>query len=164
MAECLFCRSDGPFRTVEHIIPESLGNDTDVLKGRVCDACQNYLGREVEKPALEKTPIAFWRTFLGIQTKGKKLPTVDLTPPRKGRIPASHTLTDSIRFSAHLDGSTSVAIDQPERIRSILEGRCTDFKLVLSPFHLITLGRLFGKIGLEFSGISQLELSDVGKI
>ncbi len=36
---CLFCGSNGPFLRLEHIIPESLGNDDLVLQGEVCDVC-----------------------------------------------------------------------------------------------------------------------------
>ena len=61
MPECLFCGNDGPFTTVEHIIPESLGNDDLVLEGEVCDSCQRYFGKEVEKYVLSHTPLAFWR-------------------------------------------------------------------------------------------------------
>ena len=116
----MFCRGPGPFNTVEHIVPESLGNDSDILEGLVCDKCQNYLGREVEKAALEKTPFAFWRSFLGIKTKKGKLPSVQLSPPAKGRIPATHPLTDEIGFTAHQDGTTSVDIGTPSLVHHIL--------------------------------------------
>ena len=88
MSLCLFCKNEAKFRTKEHIIPESLGNDKDILHNAVCDKCQNYIGREVEKLALEKTNIAIWRTYLGITTKKKKLPSVNLDPPLKGIIPS----------------------------------------------------------------------------
>jgi hypothetical protein len=147
---CLFCKGPGPFNTVEHIVPESLGNDSDILEGTVCDGCQNYLSREVEKPALEKTPFAFWRAFLGIRTKRGKLPSVHLTPPAKGRIPATHPLTDGIGFAAHQNGSTSVDIDTSSLVSTIVAGEKQNFKLVLSPWHLNIMGRFLGKIGLEY--------------
>jgi len=77
--KCLFCESNGPFNTVEHIIPEALGNDDLVMSGHVCDACQSYFGKEVEKYVLSKTPIGFWRVFLAIRGKKGKLPTIDLS-------------------------------------------------------------------------------------
>jgi len=52
---CIFCKSgsDGCV-SVEHIIPESLGNTEHVLsRGWVCDGCNNYLSRKVEKPFLD---------------------------------------------------------------------------------------------------------------
>lgn len=147
--ECIFCRSHSAFSTIEHIIPESLGNTEDTIEGAVCDACQNYLAREVEKVALEKTPLAFWRTFLGTTTKRGKLPSVSLTPPTGGRIPAAHPHTDAVGFTARLDGTTSVDIESPKTAAVISDADQGTLKLVLAPFHLSALGRLFGKIGLE---------------
>jgi hypothetical protein len=156
--KCLFClRTDVKFGTVEHIIPESLGNTTDVLEGLVCDACQNYLAREVERAALEKTPIAFWRTFLGTTTKRGKLPAVDLTPPEGGRLAATHPLTDVLGITSHADGSTSVDISDPSLARGIRADSRTQFRLVLSPFHLSVLARFIGKMGLEFLAMHELK-------
>lgn len=44
MSVCLFCREKkNPFRGIEHIIPESLGNRAYVLpRGVVCDRCNQY--------------------------------------------------------------------------------------------------------------------------
>lgn len=156
---CLFCKGFGPFNTVEHIVPESLGNDSDILEGLVCDKCQNYLGREVEKPALEKTPFAFWRCFLGMKTKKGKLPSVQLSPPAKGRISAKHPLTDEIGFTAHQDGTTSVDIDTPSLVHRILAKEKQNFKLVLTPWHLNIMGRFLGKIGLEYLALFNSNLA-----
>jgi hypothetical protein len=156
---CLFCWGDGPFNTVEHIVPESLGNDSDILEGLVCDKCQNYLGREIEKPALEKTPFAFWRSLLGVKTKKGKLPSVQLAPPNKGRIPATHPLTDEIGFTAHQDGTTSVDIDVPSLVHQIATGKKQSLRLVLSPWHLNIMGRFLGKIGLEYLALFDASLA-----
>ena len=96
MAQCLFCRTQGSFGTREHIVPESLGNDTDILGGVICSRCQNYFGTEIEKAALEKTPVGVWRTYLGIKKRKKKhLPSVNLDPPTGGAIPALHPASDT---------------------------------------------------------------------
>lgn len=110
MTSCIYCRGAGPFTTIEHVIPESLGNDELILKGCVCDRCQAYFGKEVEQYVLTKTPIAVWRTLLGIRTKNGRLPTVDVTQSKraKGMLPDIHRLHDNIGFAAHPDGSTSV--------------------------------------------------------
>jgi hypothetical protein len=52
---CIFCKQDSKdSKTIEHIIPESLGNkDHILLSGVVCDKCNNYFGLKVEKPLLE---------------------------------------------------------------------------------------------------------------
>ncbi len=156
---CLFCKESGPFNTIEHIVPESLGNDSDILVGLVCDKCQNYLGSKVEKPALEKTPFAFWRTFLGIKTKKDKLPSFTFSPPSKGKIPAQHPLTDEIGFTAHHDGSTSVEIYNSSLVHQILTGKKHSFVLVASPWHLSIMGRFIGKIGLEYLASSNYDLA-----
>jgi hypothetical protein len=37
---CIFCGSQEHLNTVEHIVPESLGNTTFMLsKGDICDTC-----------------------------------------------------------------------------------------------------------------------------
>jgi hypothetical protein len=157
MADCLFCKIKGNFRTREHIVPESLGNDTDILEGVICDVCQNYFGKEVEKAALEKTPIALWRTYIGIKTKKGRLPSVNLDPPVRGAIPAFHRASDTgIEFSAHEDGSTSMDVYNPvlkKRFRSQDKG---EYRMVLSPWHLSILGRFLGKMGLEYVALADL--------
>lgn len=152
MTNCLFCSSNGPFTTSEHIIPESLGNDDLILRGEVCDTCQNYFGKNFEKFVLAKTPLAFWRTYLGIKTKKGKLPTVNLSIPNKykGTIPITSKYHDNEGgFTYHKDGSISVDIDDEQMIKEIIENKKDKFQFVFSPFHLIQLGRFFGKIGIE---------------
>jgi hypothetical protein len=52
---CIFCKADSTGScSVEHIIPESLGNTDHVLPpGVVCDRCNTYFSIKVEKPLLE---------------------------------------------------------------------------------------------------------------
>jgi hypothetical protein len=122
----------GPFSTKDHVIPESLGNDDLLLIGQVCDACQRYFGKEVERYVLDKTPLAFWRVFLQISTKKGKRPTVDAAQPPddKGTIPDRHPNHDNVGFTEDEDGSISVDIDDGEIVRGVLEGTKTDFKMV----------------------------------
>jgi hypothetical protein len=157
MAQCLFCRTQGNFRTREHIVPESLGNDTDILEGVICSSCQNYFGKEIEKTALEQTPIAFWRSYLGIRTKKKHLPSVNLDPPARGAIPAFHPVSDTgIGFSAHEDGSTSIDVDNSVFIQRLLLQGKGEYRMVLSPWHLSIIGRFLGKMGLEYVAFADL--------
>jgi hypothetical protein len=150
MTSCLYCGSDGPFSTKEHVVPESLGNDELILIGEVCDACQRYFGKEIERYALDKTPLAFWRVFLRISTKKGKLPAVDFGQIRedKGTIPDRHAHHDNVGLTAHKDGSVSVDIDNDEIVRGILDGTKTEFRIVLTPKKLHMLGRFLGKVGL----------------
>jgi len=154
---CLFCRTEGPLRTREHIIPESLGNDTDILENAICEKCQNYFGREIEKPALEKTNLAFWRTYLGIRTKRNRLPSVNLDPPIRGAIRSVHPMTEfGIGFSACQDGFTSIDVRNQWQKERLLYDK-SEYLLVMTPWHLSILGRFLGKIGLEFVALSDIK-------
>ncbi|MBO5921575.1 MAG: hypothetical protein J6Q48_04230, partial [Bacteroidaceae bacterium] len=46
--KCIFCKQESTnAKSVEHIIPETLGNKTFVLPlGMVCDQCNNYFSRK----------------------------------------------------------------------------------------------------------------------
>jgi hypothetical protein len=52
--KCIFCKQDSSNSiSVEHVIPESLGNKKTVLpKGAVCDSCNNYFASKIEQPVL----------------------------------------------------------------------------------------------------------------
>lgn len=73
---CIFCKQDSSnSKSVEHIIPESLGNKTATLpKGVVCDGCNNYFARKVEKPFLESTEIKTLRFREAIPSKKGVVP------------------------------------------------------------------------------------------
>ena len=75
---CIFCKQDSnKSRSVEHIVPESLGNWEHVLPpGMVCDQCNNYLGRAVEKPVLESEYFAQVRFINSVVNKRGALPTI----------------------------------------------------------------------------------------
>jgi hypothetical protein len=52
---CIFCDcNSNDTKTIEHIIPQSLGNVNITLpKGKVCNKCNNYFGRKIEQLLLE---------------------------------------------------------------------------------------------------------------
>jgi len=69
---CIFCNNDSPFSSVEHIVPESLGNDIVILdKGWVCDKCNNIISA-VEGRVIYKSILGIERCRLGVITKEKK--------------------------------------------------------------------------------------------
>lgn len=77
--KCIFCLSEtAEFVTDEHILPESLGGKQLLPSGLVCDKCQNYFGREVEKYALAEFPFNEVRLALAIPSKRKKPITIPL--------------------------------------------------------------------------------------
>ena len=76
--KCIFCKnySDNCV-SIEHIIPESLGNKEHVLpKGVVCDSCNNYFAVKIEKPLLELPYFRSARFRNEIENK-KGRPTLD---------------------------------------------------------------------------------------
>lgn len=108
MHSCLYCRSDGPFSTQEHVIPESLGNDDLALVGEVCDVCQRYFGKEVERYVLDKTPLAVLRVLLQLPTKKGRQPSVDIRQQReeKGTIPDLTSATIMLGSRAMMTGGS----------------------------------------------------------
>lgn len=99
-------------KSVEHIIPESLGNSTLVLeRGLVCDRCNNYFARKVEKPLLDSPILRMLRFSNRIPNKRDRLPDVEAVLEDGHR--ASVTMQ-----SAH-QGIPSVRLLDPVDDRSI---------------------------------------------
>ncbi len=147
---CLFCNKEGAiFNTVEHIIPESLGNDDLLLEGNVCDKCQNYLSQN-ENYILSRTPIGFWRTLLSIPTKKNKRPSVDFSKAdaTKGLIPDYHPANDNVVFQAHDDFTTELIPNASILTQLNQEGK-GQAKYIFTPKAIYEIGRFLGKIGLE---------------
>lgn len=73
---CLFCRrTDRPFSSVEHILPESMGNKEWILPpGVVCDTCNNGALAAAEKDLCEFFPIKAVRTMTATQNKKGRYP------------------------------------------------------------------------------------------
>jgi HNH endonuclease len=74
---CLFCRkSDGGFSSVEHIVPESLGNREAVLPvGVVCDRCNQGVLSRLDAALCDFGPIAMMKTLNCVPSKAGKLPS-----------------------------------------------------------------------------------------
>lgn len=75
---CIFCKLDAQkSKSVEHIIPQSLGNTRLVLRpGVVCDQCNNYFSKAVEKPFLESPGIKTMRFHEGLESKKGRVPSI----------------------------------------------------------------------------------------
>jgi hypothetical protein len=111
---CIFCKQDSSAsRSAEHVLPESLGNTTAVLApGVVCDKCNNYFSRKVEKPFLEAPAISELRFQQAI-------------PSKRGRVPPSSGLLlpqFPVSLYRHLKGPFvgSILVDNPDGIRHLL--------------------------------------------
>ena len=136
---------------MEHILPEAIGNDDLILAGEVCDKCNQYFGSKIEQFVLEKTPLAFWRTFLGIRTKHGSLPNVNLSQPtkQKGTLPSTHRYHDDYIVKCHKDLSVSFDIKDYKCAEEIKEGKKKYLTFVFTPLVLHKLGRFFCKVGIE---------------
>lgn len=75
---CIFCKADSSnSKTIEHIVPESLGNIEHILPaGVICDKCNNYFAREVEKPLLESEYFVQLRFWKDVQSKKGIIPSL----------------------------------------------------------------------------------------
>lgn len=75
--KCIFCYNDSSqSKSVEHIIPESLGNTQFILeKGWVCDKCNNYFSRTFEQQLLELPFFKQVRHELNIKSKKGRIPS-----------------------------------------------------------------------------------------
>lgn len=73
---CIFCKAESHHsRSVEHIVPESMGNTSHVLpRGAICDRCNEYFGRKVERPLLESPLFRHLRFGMDVPNKRGRVP------------------------------------------------------------------------------------------
>jgi hypothetical protein len=83
---CIFCRENASSsRSIERIIPESLGNIEHVLPaGIVCDRCNNYFARKIEGPLLESAYFRHLRSQMSIANKRGRIPSMRGMLPHLG--------------------------------------------------------------------------------
>lgn len=88
---CIFCKADSSSsRSREHILPESLGNVEHTLPcGVVCDRCNNYFSRKLEKPILDSPVFQLLRADMQIANKKGRVPAF---PSQQGRPLPSYRL------------------------------------------------------------------------
>jgi HNH endonuclease len=152
---CLFCAEDSSgSKSVEHVIPESLWNTTHVLpRGVVCDSCNNYFAREIEKPFLEAPAVA-------------RLRFVQAIPNKRGRIPPSEgVLLPGFPALLHRDASRpgSLSLDLPdEAIRHLLARKTA--KVVIpatseGPSDRV-VSRFLAKVALEAMALRLVDYPD----
>ena len=108
---CIFCKQiSDDSKSIEHIIPESLGNNDHVLsKGIVCDSCNQYFAVKIEKPVLEKP------YFISVRHR-------NFIKNKKNRIPNERVFMagDSNVFINANGGSYSIVIENSQTIKKII--------------------------------------------
>ncbi|MES0489503.1 MAG: HNH endonuclease [Leptospirales bacterium] len=75
---CIFCKKDSASsKSVEHIMPESIGSKKRVLpRGVVCDKCNNYFARKIEGPVLSHPSMRNLRAWYQVPNKRGKFPSL----------------------------------------------------------------------------------------
>ncbi|WP_019991051.1 HNH endonuclease [Rudanella lutea] len=86
---CIFCKQESSgSKSVEHIVPESLGNKSYVLPaGIVCDKCNQYFALKIEKILLEQEFFKNFRHRNKIESKRGRIP--------KGKVIVPETLYEA---------------------------------------------------------------------
>lgn len=141
---CIFCKRDSSeSRSVEHIIPESLGNTTALLRsGIVCDKCNNYFSREVEGPFLNSPALTRLRYQQGILSKRGRLPEV------QGIVLPNHRAV----LSATKNGNLPIlTLSEASTLEEVIQNGHSQILFVpndLPPSNSVT-SRFLAKCGLE---------------
>lgn len=155
--KCIFCKRDTAASTSEeHVVPQSLGNREHVLPpGVVCDACNNYFGREVEKPLLDTS------YFRSLRYQAR-IPTKKGHPPRVFGVHAQTcAAVDIFPDMDGAGGSVAAAREKDETrfIRSLLSSPRTTLLVPVStpPEHHL-LSRFLLKVGIEALALRLLEV------
>lgn len=141
---CIFCKNDSSYsKSVEHIIPESLGNKNNILsKGVVCDNCNTYFGSKIEKIVLEMPYFKSLRGRVMIENKKGKIPSITGFTMNKDII--------EINFSSKGDNIIEVICNDDKTLNSILNGKELYVPLIPEPpQNNIHVSKFLGLIALE---------------
>lgn len=142
---CIFCKENSlDSKSVEHIIPESLGNKNLVLpKGIVCDKCNQYFAVKVEKPMLEMKYFRNVRFRNNIKSKkGRNIPYKTLFPHKDGGWVDMYIDDNSIAING--DISNIINLIKDRKVNQMM------FEVVDSPSENSShISRFLGKSALE---------------
>jgi hypothetical protein len=142
---CIFCKQASDLSlSVEHIVPESLGNREHVLaKGIVCDACNNYFAVKIEKRVLETEFFKNLRFRNSLESK-------------KGRVPPGTAIFPRTNSNGEIsfddkENIINVNVNE-ETFQLIMEGKIKQLYLPMNnelPANNQAISRMLGKIALE---------------
>jgi len=143
---CIFCHnvSDNS-KSIEHIVPESLGNKHTVLwRGAVCDKCNNYFATKIEKELLKQPYFISARHRNIIKTKkGRSVPQKVFLPKEGGQyIPA---------FFDYDGCNGNIYLERIEDANSlILEGQLIETVILEPEANNYILSRFLAKCAFEY--------------
>lgn len=144
---CIFCKEQTTgSSSVEHIIPESLGNKEFILeKGWVCDKCNNYFAIKIEQQLLQIPFFLQNRHDLDIKSKRKKIPS-------KNAFLLDENNTQ-IKFKKDKNAKESIEINNDDLEQLVEAGiqEIASIDIVFGPpFNNEFVSKFLGKIGIEF--------------
>jgi HNH endonuclease len=155
---CIFCKIDSSkSKSVEHNIPESLGNKEHILQPKiVCDKCNHYFSIKIEKPLLEQPYFRNLRFEQAVQNKkGNYI-------PEKGFL--VHPQGGLIELSRDMNGNPMVIIEDKkvvETFKSLKQGEIIYPHFDLPSKEDKIISRFLGKIGLEtIASMLQIDSDD----
>lgn len=150
---CIFCKQDSSAsKSIEHIIPESLGNTTSVLpKGVVCDKCNNYFARKVEQPFLESTEIKSLRFREAIPNKKGFVPPINGILNQEIPVKVYNPLPGVPLFSCGGDMIFAIDSEYYDALKNIQTGNiyAPAFVDEMIPESSAIISRFVAKIALE---------------
>lgn len=153
---CIFCKlNSDASKSIEHIIPESLGNKSHTLpKGMVCDKCNNYFAVKIESRVLANPYFKSLRHRNEILTKKGRLPseTAFVGHPSKG----------NIEIVAQKDNIIEINVPDPSIFELVINGNIKELYVPIIPMpeeNDLNLSRLLAKMALEVMAqrISKIE-------
>ncbi|MBW8003442.1 MAG: HNH endonuclease [Planctomycetes bacterium] len=156
---CTFCKNNSSSsKSVEHIIPQSLGNTEHVLPpGVVCDGCNKYLFQNVEKPFLDSLFMRYRRFLMKVPSKKKRIPPIDAWHAQSRiKVNLFHNLDDKGISVGPAEGE-----DESKWIHSIMKDSSGTLYVPsgnLPDNNIVT--RFIGKIGIEALASRVLNLED----
>lgn len=143
---CIFCKTNSAkSRSVEHIIPESLGNIEHVLpRGAVCDGCNNYFARKVEGPLLETSWFRHARSRQWIPNKRQRV------PPMTGIVPGARLSALVWQDGARLTLKGHNTRDHNLLVEAITAGRANSVIVpIIEAIDQRLMSRFLAKVSLE---------------
>ena len=157
LTRCIFCKQDSSTsKTIEHIIPEALGNKEHILPaGVVCDNCNNYFARKVEGPLLDSDYFRHSRFRNVVANKEGRLPTI------KALCVPGRVLVEIMRDE---EGKSIYPLRESDESRFVESiSRRETFNLLIPQPSLPEgqiVSRFLGKVAIEALALIALEIPD----
>ncbi len=145
--KCIFCHKDSTTsKSVEHIIPESLGNKEQILpQGYVCDDCNHYFAIKIEKELLEQPYFISMRSRNEIKTKKDRL------VKQKMIFPDIHDFSEIATNTT--DNGKLIYIDSDNVFNNIINGKTYKMIELIYPepeYPSIVMARFLAKCAMEY--------------